>query len=308
MKRYSVSGILMDALQRFGTATLVIILFSSLLTAALVSVEALENLHKIKIAVTQPVIGKIVVEAFGDYVDVTTLIPPGADPHHYEPSLNEILEVIRDCEAIFTSGPHHLAIEDKILDLVSEGYIDIPVYTLDDYASRGLRILKINDKENYHGTLLSYSGAKALIETFLDFVSSTHPELYPEMKTLASNYLNALRLVSEKASERFAGVRVALYSPVLQYVLYDLNASIRFILTEDPETPSTINDLQTILESWETKKFDLVVITDIDTRVDNKIEEYIKQNHIEYLKINVLGRSPLDIYGQLAYTEHFKSN
>ncbi len=288
---------------RYSALIVLGMIFSTVLLGAnFVNAEEAHSFYKIKVAVTQPIIGKILEEVFGDYVAVVSLIPPGVDPHHYEPPLNEVLDAIKNCEAIFTSGPHHLAIEDKIMQLSAEGYITIPVYTLDDYTRHGLRILKIDDRENYHGVLMSYSGSKALIETFLDFTSIKHPEVYAEMEKLADGYLSALKSISEKASLRFEGLKLALYSPVLQYALHDVNASIELVLTGDPEIPPTINELQTLYEYHKMKRIDLVIITDVDLRTDNKIEEYLQKNEIEYLRIDVLGKSPLEIYGQLAYS------
>jgi len=289
---------------RYGALIVLGIIFASLLLYPnFVSADETYSSPIIEIAVTQPVIGKILEEVFGNYVNVVSLIPPGVDPHHYEPPLGEILDAIKNCEAIFTSGPHHLAIEDKIMQLSAEGYITIPVYTLEDYMKHGLKILKVNERENYHGALMSYSGSKALIEAFLEFVSQEHPEVYAEMEKVANGYLNALKAVLDEASSRFENLKVALYSPVLQYALYDINVPVEIILTEDPEIPPTINELQTLYEYYQTKRIDLVIITDVDLRADSKIEEYLQRNGIEYVKIDVLGKSPLEVYGQLAFSE-----
>ena len=59
--------------------------------------------RKLRVAATTSVIGDVAAQVGGDAIDLTTLIPPGQDPHGYEPSADD-LRLVSEADVIFVNG------------------------------------------------------------------------------------------------------------------------------------------------------------------------------------------------------------
>jgi zinc/manganese transport system substrate-binding protein len=79
------------------------------------------------IVVTTTILGDLVNQVVGDDADVEVLIPPGADPHDYEPSAAQAARV-RDADLVVANG---LGLEARLLD------------TLEAAEDEGVRVLEV---------------------------------------------------------------------------------------------------------------------------------------------------------------------
>jgi len=105
----------------------------------------------------------IIKEAFGNSVNVVYIIPPGADPHDYQLTTEQI-RLLQKANVIVTTGGH-LPMEKKIAELKGEGTIAGRVLFVDDYRAFGFRYLKehwYGDKDNPHGVWLDPTNALAI--------------------------------------------------------------------------------------------------------------------------------------------------
>lgn len=284
---------------RLSLMIVVLLLATLIVTSSATSCILKASEERINVLVTQPAIAVLLRSAFPRDLNVECLIPPGADPHEYEPSLSDLLRSLERADIVVTSGPGHLAVEDRILELRSKGYFNKPVLTLNDYKKYGLRILEINGKENYHGIAFSYNGSRAIILATLDAVSYIFPEKRESLKRVAEGYLSALWTVLLSAKEAINERKIALYSPALQYVVNDLGVNVRKIYLEDPEQAITQEILSSIKRDYDSGTYDLLLVTDIALKKDPKLEDYLKENKIKYIRIDVLGRCSLDVYSEL---------
>ncbi|ASJ00869.1 metal ABC transporter solute-binding protein, Zn/Mn family [Thermococcus gorgonarius] len=108
-------------------------------------------------------IASIVGEAFGDSVEVVTLIPLGADPHEYQLTAEQV-ELLKKADVIVTTGGH-LPVEGKMADLKKEGVITGELLLIDDYKREGFHYLPerwYSGKDNPHGTWLDPDNAVAI--------------------------------------------------------------------------------------------------------------------------------------------------
>jgi zinc/manganese transport system substrate-binding protein len=80
-----------------------------------------------RIVVTTTILGDLVSQIVGDDADVEILMPPGADPHDYEPSAAQAARV-READLVVANG---LGLEARLLD------------TLDAAEDDGVRVLQI---------------------------------------------------------------------------------------------------------------------------------------------------------------------
>lgn len=98
------------------TLTVVAILISVWLTGCAPKHGQDSNLRT-EYSVSYPLQGELLSRIAGDSVNVTVLIPPGADPEHYEPSI-QTLRSLENSRAYFTMGTP--GFEEAILRKMSE--------------------------------------------------------------------------------------------------------------------------------------------------------------------------------------------
>jgi ABC-type Zn uptake system ZnuABC Zn-binding protein ZnuA len=68
-----------------------------------------------KIVVSLPIFADFVRIAGGDQVEITTLIPPGEDPHTYEPP-DEMGDAVREADIVFVNG---LGLDDPTIGFIN---------------------------------------------------------------------------------------------------------------------------------------------------------------------------------------------
>ena len=71
---------------------------------------------ELRVGVTLPIFADFVREVAGDHVDVFSLLPPGADPHTYEPKPSDI-DRIAGADIIFVNN-NELGVEGSILNVI----------------------------------------------------------------------------------------------------------------------------------------------------------------------------------------------
>ncbi len=74
-----------------------------LLSACASSVPGTSSSNKLRVIATTSILGEVVSNVAGEAVDLTVLLPPGADPHSYEPTPQEMAAVAQ-ADLLFTNG------------------------------------------------------------------------------------------------------------------------------------------------------------------------------------------------------------
>jgi len=64
---------------------------------------ALEPEHKLRVVVTTNILADVVAQIAGDRIDLTVLMPPGTDPHAFEPTPQDSAAVF-DAHVVFANG------------------------------------------------------------------------------------------------------------------------------------------------------------------------------------------------------------
>lgn len=100
---------------------------------------------KIKVVATTAILGDLVQKIGGDQVDVSVLIPAGADPHEFEASASQVAK-LRDAQLVIANG---LDLEERLTSV------------LDQAASSGVKVFSVaplvdpivitNQDESDHG-------------------------------------------------------------------------------------------------------------------------------------------------------------
>jgi ABC-type Zn uptake system ZnuABC Zn-binding protein ZnuA len=255
-----------------------------------------DHSERIVVATTHPFLASL-VKLIGDvYVDVIDIIPPGIDPHEYELPI-DIIRKIGSSDIIIIDALHHLPVSDRIYEL----YRDKSIVLLDELLKAGWKPEKIpgTDVENLHEVFFD---RKALTIT-IDIVSNILIKAASNKGLKIAEYLSTKSEEVKKALLRsFAEAKriieslgidsVALYSPVLYYLMRSLGINISIILTPDPETEPSPLSLQALRS--QTSRC-LLISSDLE-RVDiNRLSESLSPFGINVIFIEALPLDPLDL-------------
>ena len=245
---------------------------------------------KIAIAVTAAPLAFVASFIGGDRVVVYSLIPAGADPHHFEPPTAFLVNSLSNVSIVLMTGPSHLIIESRISELVQAGVIKAHIIDYRDYVRHGLTLL-INPKTgkvNPHGYLFTYSGLLAVASSLAEVLG----EVDPMRKDYYSDRLKEFRnmLLKDNQSVRKllpGGIKVALFTPILQYVISELGLKCTEILLQEPEAELSEGALKELISDYSKGTFNVLLITDFMATRYPKVLELLKSSGIPYIIIPI---------------------
>jgi len=259
---------------------LLILVFSAL------SQASAQGTEKILVVVTAPPLGSVVEKVGGDLVEVRSILPPGAEPHSYEPGIQEIISSIRDASLVVMTGPHHLPVEEKIQRLSEEGLIKIPILDYRDYEEMGLIILSIpqTGAPNPHGYVYSIRGLKAVAKACVSELSRIYPKGSSYFNERLKAYLQRLSELEKKVSGmNVRDVRIILGGPVLQYVAEDLGLKVeKIIMHGHGAEPSSEDVIEAIKLAKGSGKF-YVLLSDIELSESSTLLRALQENNVPYI-------------------------
>ncbi|MEM2300816.1 MAG: zinc ABC transporter substrate-binding protein [Sulfolobales archaeon] len=252
--------------------------------------------EKIIVTTTHPFLTSL-VKLIGDvYVDVINAIPPGIDPHEYEPP-TDVIKKIGSSDIIIIDALHHLPISDRIYEL----YREKSVVLIDELLKAGWKPEKIpgTDVENLHEVIFD---KEALIMT-IDIMSNLLIRAANNKGLKIAEYLSAKSEDVKKAILRsFTEAQgiikslgidsVALYSPVLYYLMRSLSINVSIILTPDPEIDPSPPSLQALRAQAPRC---LLVASDLEHADINKLSESLSPFGINVISVEALPLDPLDL-------------
>ena len=271
-----------------------ILLAALLLASILASTASTAAEEKVQVVVTAPVLKNLVEKIGGERVEVRSLLPPGVDPHSYEPDINTILSSVSHASLIVMTGPHHLPIEEKIEALSKEGVIKIPIINYRDYESAGLLILSIPETgaENPHGYFYTYSGLKAIAKACALKLSKIDPEGSDYYKQNLDKYLAEISALEARIrSMDVADTKIVLGGPVLQYVASDLDLKVvdMIILAHGLEPSS--EDVAKAVNLIKRGDAGLVLISDREAADNPGVIKALESNGAPYAIVPVIALS-----------------
>lgn len=218
------------------------------------------------VAVTHPSLSAVVRAVGGERVRVVVLVPPGVDPHHYEPAPSELLALLRDARVVVSTGPSHLPIEERIEELHESGAYGWVLLTYRDYSARGLELLEVpgTGKVNPHGYFLSLRGLRAIALSLYEVLTGVDPEGAGYYERRLRDYLGYLERLSEaleSARERLGVLRAGLATPLLQYAVADAGLEVGYVVVPEHGIPIEIRQVLDALEAYGSS-YDVLVVSD----------------------------------------------
>jgi len=184
-------------------------------------------------------LAEIVKEVFSDSVEVVYIVPPGADPHQYQLTPEQI-ELIKKADVVVTVNGH-LPAEQKMKQLKEEGTISAAVLFAEDYAKYGFRFLPerwYDNKNNPHGVWLDPHNALAIAKATAEALSKRYPQKrelyekqYEKFETKVLAIVEAYKVLAENAT-------AVIEMPSQQYALEWLGVKAVASIKPEAEMPA----------------------------------------------------------------------
>lgn len=262
-------------------------LFLILLTP-LAGAEAQGRLH---VATTSPRLLPIIQIIGGERVKAMSVVPPGADPHHYEPSQSQLLEALTDADLVVMTGPSHLVVEGRVKTLAETGLIGAEIIDYEDYEAEGLELLT-NPKTgspNPHGYHLSIKGLRAVASACAHAFSRLDPEGADYYKQRLKLFLEQLDSAEKSIkSLNLKGLKVILLSPVLQYVSQDLGLEVVDMVLPELDIEPTEKDIARVVDSLRKGEADFVLMSDLEANRHAKFVSTLREQGVSYVVVPLL--------------------
>jgi len=200
-------------------------------------------------------LAEIVKEAFGNSVDVVHIVPPGADPHQYQLTPDQI-ELIKRADIVVTANGH-LPVEQKMKELQEEKVLTAKVLFAEDYAKYGFHFLPerwYNNKNNPHGVWLDPYNALAIARATGDALIAKYPasretyeKEYMRFEAKVLGIVKSYRALVEKNATAIVEL------PSQQYAIEWLG--IRVVSSIKPEEEIPAKSVDELLEITKTVDF-----------------------------------------------------
>ncbi|MEM0043913.1 MAG: zinc ABC transporter substrate-binding protein [Sulfolobales archaeon] len=244
MKRYIIIGSLM-------------ILFLSSLILPTISITYSQTQPLITVTAVPPLYA-IYLSFIGDgFVDVKNPMPPGVDPHTYEPT-PEVISSAVNSDLVIVDVIGHLPIASKLIEAAKErGVKYLVIY--DELIKRGWKPLNkssgapdIHIEFDLNATLLFIDIARDAITAILREKLSNDMARFMQISSSINASADTLKRIVENsyqyARSKVSGLEgVALYSIVSLYLVRSIGIDPVYTLLEEPDqepTPGALVDLR----------------------------------------------------------------
>jgi len=208
--------------------------------------------EKIIVGVTILPQAEFVEKIGGDKVKVVVMVPPGASPHTYEPTPNQMIDLsnAKMYAAVGSGIEFEIAQMDKIRDVNK----DMLVIN----CSNGIEFMEMLKDEEEHEehhhkgnkdphVWLSVKNAKIMVKNIYDGLVKIDPENKEYYKTNMEAYIAELDKVDKEISEKLSNLsnrKILVYHPAWGYFCRDYNLTQIAIEKEGKEpTPQGIQNL-----------------------------------------------------------------
>lgn len=247
-----------------------------------------DGYEKITVVAVVEQLASVIREIGGERVDVVTIIPPNVEPHHYEPSVDILVNTLSKASLIVVTSSYHFPVEDKIYQLVKEGLIKAKVIGLPDYQRNGLKLLS-NPKTgdiNIHGFHFSINGLRAIASTVTGELINLDPANGQYYKQRLNDYLIRLDEI-EKAIKAIIkkDVRVIIYTPMLQYIINDLELELAGIVVNEVDVEPSEKDLSEMINKLQRKEAEYILFSDNEVSENPKLVDILNSQGLPYLII-----------------------
>jgi len=268
-----------------------------------------ENIKRFNVAVSIQSLGGIIKDAYGDVVNITYILPEGAEPHNYQVTPDKI-ESLSNADIFVFTG--HFSFEYTLM----KAYPDKPTIYLNlrtgYYGKYKITLLpypgkKLSEGYNPHGYWLYPYNAIKIAAAFRDILDKIDPidsryynTLYENFRDKVNSIIKMYRDVSIKYGLEYS--HVILGFPAEEYIVAPLNMSIVDIIVRGPGQVITPNEVDKDIKILSNYTNNLIIASDIavNMAVGNLIRSISSKVSARVIYVDVIGFN-FDSYIALMY-------
>jgi len=236
-----------QALRLFALPLAAIALLASVLLAACQEEEAKEGeTPRVKVAATLAIFADFARQVGGDRVDVSTVIPAGADPHTYEPPPGRVAR-LTEADLVIVNG---LGLEAALQDVIEE---NTPSSTPIIELSQGLSVTNDDQSANPH-LWLDVQNAIAYVERIRDALVEIDPASADAYRTNADSYLAELRALDAEVAAAIDSIpsdrrKLVTFHDAFPYLAQRYGLEVVGVVVASPGKEPSAKDVADLVEA-----------------------------------------------------------
>ncbi len=185
----------------FRPAAVAAALLAALALAACDGSRTSEDDGRLQVVVSLPLFADFVHQVGGDLVEVSSLLPSGADPHTYEPTPQDIRRMT-EADVIFINGR---GLEASLEDAVENVVQTAPGTVAEFWTAFAPRIAREEPSLEPH-FWLSAENAVKYVEVVREALSFKDPAHKSEYEKNAARYIDSLRALDAEIEEQVSRI------------------------------------------------------------------------------------------------------
>jgi manganese/iron transport system substrate-binding protein len=233
-----------QALWLFALPLAAIALMASVLLTACQEEEEVEEgeTSRVKVVVSLAIFADFARQVGSDRVDVSTLIPAGADPHTYEPTPGRVVR-LTEADVVIVNG---LELERPLEDALKE---NIPSSAVLVELAEGLPVI---DK-NPH-LWLDAQNAIAYVERIRDALVEIEPAGAQTYRSNADSYLAELRMLDEEVAAAIDSIpserrKLVTFHDAFPYMAQRYGLEVVGVVVASPGKEPSAKDVANLVEA-----------------------------------------------------------
>ena len=157
-----------------------------------------------------------------------------------------------------------------------------------EYRKKAVATNPKTGKVNPHGYLFAYSGLLAAASTLAEALVGIDPIHKNYYFSRLQEFKNMLLKDNQSVRKLLPdSIKVALFTPILQYVISELGLKCTEILLQDPEAELSESALKELISIYDKGAFDVLLITDFMATKYPKVLELLKSSGIPYIVVPI---------------------
>jgi ABC-type Zn uptake system ZnuABC Zn-binding protein ZnuA len=236
-----------QTLRLFALSLAAIALLASVLLTACQEEEAKEGeTPRVKVAASLAIFADFVRQVGGDRLDVSTVIPAGADPHTYEPPPGRVAR-LTEADLVIVNG---LGLEAALQDVIEE---NTPSSTPIIELSQGLSVTNDDQSANPH-LWLDVQNAMAYVERIRDALVEIDPASAESYRANADSYLSELRALDEEVAAAIDSIpsdrrKLVTFHDAFPYLAQRYGLEVVGVVVASPGKEPSAKDVADLVEA-----------------------------------------------------------
>ena len=233
---------------------------------------------KKKVAVTINILGDLVKKIGGDNIEVFTIIPKGVDPHDYEPTASDQIN-INDSSALIYIG---MGFDDWAVDLAKQNE---KISLFDISKEPTLNLLENNPHywlSFTNGEMMARSIAKSI-----SMIDTQNSEEYINNANLIVSEIEKERQASLSKISLIENKNIITEHNAYEYLAKDLGLDLLGVIKKDHSNEPLPQDIANINSSI--KSYDIKSILGEEGSFSSSVQSIASTNNIEIFKLDAEG-------------------